>query len=304
MDSSLLHRGMSCACLVLFLLSSRLFGTPSNDALECAYRMLFSRELGYTLLGEKPISEDSLSYYFKVFPEAQKTFITSIKNTFKGSSNLVLKVFPFGKGYVLELINKKAVRRIVSKHVFVQKFIKNRFVCVTDFYEKLEDPNISIFHIINDEWIAGYFLGYCRANSHYFVRRFVLGKHLKKPPIVSMFPVSDAIYPSSLYPHLSNHTRFLYRITRPKQGKGFASLEDEWQWIKKVSWDIEEENQPVPPYYLSLPMYVCRHGGDSELIREHYKKARAKLAHFFCKNSILQAITEEASKKYLAFGNV
>ena len=297
MDNRSRSRGMYCVCLVLFFLSSRLLSASCNDALECAYRMLFSRELGYTLLGEKPISEDSLPYYFKVVPEEKQAFIASIVNTFAGSRNLVLKVLPFGRGYVLELINRKAVRRVIAKHGVVQKFIKEKFGCETDFYVKLEEANTSIFHVINNEEMAGYFLGYGRTNSHYFVRRFAIGKHLKKPALLRMFPVSEALGLTSLYPHLSNFTRVLYRGTQPKPSKGFSSLEDEWQWIQKVSWDIEEESLPVPPYYLSLPMYVCRHGGDSEQIREHYKKARVKLASLFCKGSIRQAIVEEVSKE-------
>lgn len=45
-----------------------------------------------------------------------------------------------------------------------------------------------------------------------------------------------------------------------------------------------------PPYLLSLPFYICRHGGDSERTRERYKRGRARLASLFQKKSIQEAI--------------
>jgi hypothetical protein len=81
----------------------------------------------------------------------------------------------------------------------------------------------------------------------------------------------------------------------PRQG--FRSLEAEWRWIKEVAWDVEEESKPVPPYFVSLPVYVCRHGGDSELMRKKYKKASHRVAELFYNKSPQEAVAGAALKK-------
>jgi hypothetical protein len=58
-----------------------------------------------------------------------------------------------------------------------------------------------------------------------------------------------------------------------------------------------EESAPAPPYFVSLPFYVCRHGGDSELTREKYKKASSELAELFCNRSFQEGVTEMARRR-------
>ena len=76
----------------------------------------------------------------------------------------------------------------------------------------------------------------------------------------------------------------------------FDSLETEWEWIKKVCWDLFPSREPEPPDYIPLPFYICRHGGDSEQVRNKYIKARERLANLFYKHSFTETIVKEAAK--------
>ena len=81
-------------------------------------------------------------------------------------------------------------------------------------------------------------------------------------------------------PPIFTNTRLLHEDLKP--ARGFDSLEAEWQWMQRVEWDIEKESRPVPPYFVYLPAYDCRHGDGSEKLREEFKKASRQIAELFC----------------------
>ena len=88
-------QGMHFACLVLLVSSSNLYSYGTE--IESAYRVIFSEDIGYTLIGFKPISYDYLQDdYLRAHPETFKRVIASLKATFQESDTFVFKVFDFG----------------------------------------------------------------------------------------------------------------------------------------------------------------------------------------------------------------
>ena len=73
------------------------------------------------------------------------------------------------------------------------------------------------------------------------------------------------------------------------------SPEVEWERLQKVRWKLARN--PEPPDYIPLPVYICRHGGDSEQVRSKYIKAKKRLANLFYKHSFTKIIAKEAAKR-------
>ena len=259
---------------------------------EDFFLRLFSGEFGYTLIGLKPVSIDE--GYGECFHEINERCYDELRKAFVGSHDFVLKIFSDGPYHSIELINKKAVRELVRNNPVVRGFVKSKFKSEESFYSKIEDPDRSIFRILrNNDRIIGYLLGYDQTNIEYYIRRLELGMYLQKYPLVRFHPLPGGRF--SDCPVVFRNTCLRYEQLTPSHG--FASLESEWEWIKQVEWDISEECNPVPPYFVQLPFYVCRHGGGSELMREKFKRASQKVAGLFCDKSYQKAIADVASGK-------
>jgi hypothetical protein len=262
-----------------------------DPELEDLCKNLFSREFGYTLVGEeKPISTGAVCREYPY--EISEKCITALKKMFERSPNFVLKVFSYGSLYFIELINRKSLRDLVNKNNIVRSFVKKEFDGEADFYSKVEDLRQKL-HIIlkKNEKITGYLLGYSKDNINYYLRRFEVGTFLQKYPLVLFHPLPGGRYSNSCCVFMNR--RLVYVPVKPSSG--FASLEAEWQWIKDIEWDIREESKPIPPYFVFLPFYICRHGGDSEMTRERYKKASHQIAEVFYNKSFQEAVAEIAA---------
>jgi hypothetical protein len=274
------------------------FDQSGKREVEDFFSNLFSREFGYTLIGAKPISEDEFEgkYYQEVgfFQEIDENCFCELRKIFDKSSNFVLKILCDGPCYSIELINRRAVRELVQQNRVLQEFIKKRFKSIDDFYSQIEDRNRSIFRVLrNNDRIIGYLLGYDETNIEYYIRRIEVGNFLQKYPFVHYHPLPGGIYSNNPFIFLNPH--LYYKRLQPNHG--FDSLESEWRWIKQVEWDIGKECNPVPPYFIYLPFYICRHGGDSELTREKFKKASGNVAELFCNMSFKNAVAELAVKE-------
>jgi hypothetical protein len=270
---------------------------PSKHEIEELFAILFSGELGYTLIGSKPISEDEFEgkYYQEIgfVQEVDKRCFEELKKVFDGSSNFVLKVFSDGPYCTIELINKRAVRDFVQRNSILQAFIKKKFKSDKDFYSQIEDSNRSIFKTLgNNDRLLGYLFGYDETNIEYYIRRKEVGYYLQKYPFVRHHPLPGGRYSHNPFVFMNP---YLYYRKPLQPSQDFDSLESEWRWIKQVAWDLEEECDPVPPFFVSLPSYICRHGGESELTREKFKKASGKVAELFCNKSFKEAVAEIAS---------
>ena len=276
--------------IVFFIIPfSSFFCDTLDRELENAYRALFAKEFGYTLIGEKPasIEEGIENEYLYTHPHALKKFLGSLQETFKNSKRHILKIFAEDTFYWIEIINRDSIKKVL-KNNNLKEFIEKKFKTENEFYKKLEDPKIKIFDILdNDAYLKGIVLGYGDSNARYFCRRCEIGKYLNK--YLRIFPPDGTS-------RRFRKIRRPYKIKEVTPSPGFSSLEAEWQWIKKVEWSLNEEREVKPPYFIALPFYICRHGGDSEIVRENYKRARVRLTNLLCNRSFQEAIAQEAAK--------
>lgn len=272
---------------------------PIASELESAYVTLFSKEFGYTLIGEKPASKKEFNdEYLYSHPHVISKLSESLKRNFQDSKKIFFKVFNENNHhFTAELIHLPAIKKIASDNVYLKDFIKKNFQNEADFYEKLKDPQVKLFDILQqDPYIIGIVLGYGDANSEYFCRRCQIGSYLKKYYFGGPF----SFYKGACLPWVQEswpqNIKAPYALKKPEINLLFRSLEKEWCWIQDVWWELDEEREAKPPYFIALPFYVCRHGGDSELTREKYKLARMKLAKLFSNTSIQEAVAKEIAK--------
>jgi hypothetical protein len=279
-------------------LESAVVITQSSDQiLENSLRALFSGEFGYVLLGAKPASIAECSdYYLCTHPEARDLLLQFLKNTFKGSTNFIVKAITDGKCYRIEFINKQAVRQVVLENYELQLFIDTKFRGLNNFFESLGSVDTDLFGLFEDPFLIGLVLGYGRANSEYYCRRCVVGEYLKRYPVVCQLPFNPEPHKSYAVSQCFDSFSLENVVKEVPVTKGFWSLADEWSWIREVFWNLEDDCSPAPPYYISLPFYICRHGGDSEQVRDKYLKARDCLADLLYRHSFKEVVFEEASR--------
>lgn len=118
------------SCLSLLLLGPINSFTFSQDRdLESAYRTFFSKEFGYTLIGEKPVSiEDGIeSEYLATHPTLLKKFLSSLQQTFSSSRQILLKIFWEGDFYWIEMIHKPALKKLIGHNRQLRHFIRGKF---------------------------------------------------------------------------------------------------------------------------------------------------------------------------------
>ena len=272
-----------------------------DPELESAVASLFSGELGYTLIGEKPVSiQEGSNCYLKQHPDVVKRLFSFLSLAFNRSSRFILRISGKWDGcYDIELFNKDAFRRIVTKHHELQEFIRKKYVDINGFFPHTQHSEECVFELFNhNAFLLGLIFGYGRDNAEYYCRMNEVEMILKKHPSFSIFPndLKPNVHRSSTISFFSLDTcEECFKRPRPK-GK-FDSLEAEWKWIQKVCWDLTDSCTPKPPYYIRLPFYICRHGGDSEQVRNNYTKAQNRLAKLFYTYSFTNAVIEVASRE-------
>jgi len=265
--------------VMILLFQAALFCLVSEAEMERAYMIIFSKEFGYTLIGEKPVSIDEgvINNHFSANPDLVKEFVVSVKDELKDSNTIVFKAFLEEDGsHFLEMINKPALMNLVSHNQKLKDFIATNFRTEAEFYKQMEDPRLRIFDVLkNDAYLKGIVLGYGDANSSYFCRRCELLRHLRIFPFVRLVPQHEGLF--FRQPNFPGRILYPYLARKVELGAGFSSFENEWRWMREVWWELRNEREAVPPFFIALPFYICRRGGDSEMVREKYKRASVKL---------------------------
>jgi hypothetical protein len=275
--------------------------SANDPELEAAVASLFIDELGYTLIGAKPVSiQESTTCYLGQHPEVAKKFFSFLTRAFKNSPGFILKISrECGGCHDIELFNKAALRKVIAEHRELLVFIKKKFIDIDGFFSHVQHSKESVFATFNyNDFLLGLILGYGRDNSEYYCRINDAEFDLKRNALFSMF--LDDLKPKS-YGFRSLSFFFLesskenYKCQKTKEK--FDSLEAEWEWLQRVRWDLTDSCKAKPPYYIHLPFYICRHGGDSEQVRSKYIKARDRLANLFYNRSFTKIVAEMAAKK-------
>ena len=282
---------------VFFFLSTR----TSDLKLESGIRLLFSKDMGYTLLGKKPVSIEEWSEDYVWSSSDIEYVLKFCVKAFQESPRFIFKVILNEDGlYRIEFIHKKALKKIIftNRDLFVA--IKKRYKNYNVFLQKLKMSKESIFDILQcSPLLEGILLGYGKANSSYFCRRYELGLYLKKYPLICTLPFNPKPSLKHIFsrPKYFDRTKnFFFTHHTPKPNKNFLSLEEEWSWMQTISWDIRDQSVSTVPYYLSLPVYICRHGEDSEQIRDTYVNTRRHLADLLYNRTFKEVVLEMAKK--------
>lgn len=285
-------------CVVaLTVIFSQLLSLSTDSKIEDSLKTVFSNDFGYTLIGEKPISvEQSLNLYLCLNRDERDCLFKFMSLVFKNSETFVFKKLK--KYGFMELINIKSLINQIMACKKLRKFIIKKHGSVYAFLEKLKDPEISVFDVLDhDPILLAIVFGYGEENGEFFVRRCLLGHYLQKYPLVKIYPF-DGIPTVDKIRGAGNFVYDKLRvINKPRKPTRFLTLNDEWQWIKSVSREFNKSPYPEVPYYISLPGYVSRHGPESGRIHEKFLMARDKLANLFCGRNISEVIAEEAAKK-------
>ena len=274
-----------------------------NDEIERNIGRLFKMELGYTLIGKKPVSiEEGRAFLEHDFSQQEEKIREFLIEAFKNSQSFILQLPADPKKCLpLTLIHKSALTKVINENEELNDFVTKKFVTIDKLFNHLQNSHEGIPKTFeNNDFLLGLILGYGRSNPEYYCRRNELEAYLKTLFFFEMIPQNPNPRTCCLSPvvfyFLDDYER-CKRVPVPKEK--FGSLEAEWKWIKKIEWKLGCCRNPLPPYkmdYPLLPFYICRHGGDSEQVRKKYIKARDHLANLFYHRSPTDVVMKEALK--------
>lgn len=296
---------------MLFLFSfASLPAKNTPESIESALMCLFSNDFGYTVVGVKPVSvEQCLNDELAENTFRRELVFSFLQKTFSKSKNFIFRTIN-RYGYI-ELINKKALFLQIKKSTLLSTFIKAKYESVDNFFKALHEPSSNIFDAVDkDPVLIASVLGYGEENGRYFIRRLELGTYLQKYPLVTFFPFDQKPGPWHAFPHNFFQEQDLYATPKPENvsnsgmqknahistfgtlDTNFISFDQEWKEI--VASEQIWETDPVPPYYISLPVCVAKKGPESDQIVNRFSKAREKIANLFYKKKFSTAIAEIA----------
>ena len=309
-------RTLLCVGCFLFLASLLLFWEgwayckfPHNQTedsddsvVEREFQRVFSRCLGYTLIGEKPLSIEYCCGCDSIpNPDRQKKFFNLLEKMFNGSSRFLLKIFrPTDFYSEIILINKKSLFKIVKKNGYLSDLIRREYGSYEVFYKVLKDPKIHIVDCFKRDVIAiGIALGYGEKNSRYYERYLEVGFYLKKYPLVCLLPfdpkpMPEIITESPLCRRPVNGIP--YEPFVPKApASDFESLDDEWRWMRSVrNKDYDEIEIPC---LFQLPFFVSKKCPETDKICQRYRKGRDRVVKLFSGRRFDEVVAEEAAKE-------
>ncbi len=268
--------------------------------IEGALQFLFKDELGFTLIGEKPVSinwcEDYELSHNKVLAEAVFGFL---RMAFDKSDTHILNIVPFGPGAEIQLIHKKALSNLIIRERTLRVFVEQNYGSEESFFRSLADLKKTMHEFFHfDRELLGLVFGYGKSNAEYSFRSSLLAIYLKKYPRVYLLSFNPMPRISTINSYQRKVARFRFEAPqpRPKPLPQFKSLDEEWDWICQVNYTHRADTSPPPPYLFRLPSYRERTGGDSEEVRQKFLHARDRVANLFCGRKFSEVIAQEARK--------
>lgn len=248
---------------------------------EMEFQAIFSDCLGYTLVGEKPMSLHELpeyefdkKYKGNLKPEMVSRYLEQV---FRNSKNFIFIATGDANYKVIFLIHKPALKKLIETE---QEFLNYRL-----------KRQVTVEYIINlvreqkaiDPIAFGVLLGYGQSNSFFYLRRMQIGMYLGKSPNTEF---------QIFYPQRSSTTQNnFYRINAPEINYVFESFRDEWNWIINNMAPIQKREVP----YLFHPIcYIAKKGKTTDSIDATHKQARKKMANIFTDKSFTKAVVELA----------
>ena len=112
--------------------------SKSNIEFENELRYLFSQELGHTLIGAKPISDEEWFWYRSTTHQLKEKIIDFLKLTFANSKTFILKIHSTHPSCVnITLIHKPLLIKTIHKEKYLKAFIGRNYGSKENFIRTL-----------------------------------------------------------------------------------------------------------------------------------------------------------------------
>lgn len=216
---------------------------------------LFRSPLGYTLIGEKPISFEETFLDQKV--------LSSLTKTFSDSEEYVFKIVPDGsEKKEICLIHKKRFFELCEKENLIICFLRKKHLSAQEFLRKFKKSKVSFSNFCdNDDTVIGTFLGFGSQNAVHWYRWARLGFFLGAWPFKQ-----PSSHPSPWMIGMSLPcVRVPNMINIPKENLEFRSLYSEWNWLNSRVRSCNELNPP--PFLIQLPAFFYWEGSEEPVHR-------------------------------------
>ena len=241
------------AVMLLVIMGVFIFSESSADKqnsdkkIELCLRELFSSDLGYTLIGCKPVSFEGCCS-IKYDDKTRRALFEFLTVTFNKSEKYIIRIGKFHCYSIfpqIMLVHKKALLRTIANEPLLRNFIRNKFKTNTVFLKELANQKTDIFTLLaDDEVLIGIVLGYGQANSIFYTQRRAVGRYLNKFLVPNVLPFDPKLTLRNVL-SIARHGRPAFKISLPQYDtKKFSSLDRYWEWIK----DRETATIFCPPH--------------------------------------------------------
>jgi hypothetical protein len=265
----------------------------SGKILEASLIRLFSAELGHTLVGAKPISEEGF-LWLKYFPnEAQEVLIAYLKRVFAKSSEYIIRISTplpkFPKYTSITLVHIPALRKTIAESCYLSAFVKKKYGNVEGLLRRLKHLD-ERFCFSCDDVALGIAYGYGEENVRYAERVGDLAFFLKKYPLVCLFSFEPMPDPRTIIRALTrSFPPLIFDTPIPKKDPRFESFEDEWLWLKRHEFQIPRFG---PPYLFQLPSFTATDCKETQRILRKSFAARNKVSKLYCEKTFTRGVEE------------
>ncbi len=280
-----------CSIIPIWRSSSR-----ADGELENGLKDLFSRELGHTLLGAKPVSSEDWFWYRSMTSQSKENVVNFLKQHFAGSKTFILYISaPHPCFLDITIIHKPLFLKTIQKEKYLKDFLKRNYKTVDGFFQALQSSKGGIFEKLHfDDCALGLAFGYGRTNSFYASRRMEIQHFFRYGKgfcgyIMSPMPSPESVVRFCKLP--------LPWIDLPKYGiktsAGFHSLEEELDYLKSQEYEVQTFD---PPYLFVPPCFIAKRCEETNKLINHYKKSTEKLARIYLKKPFSQFLIEQCAK--------
>ena len=272
--------------------------SKANVEFENELRHLFSRELGHTLIGAKPVSDEEWFWYRSTSHQLKEMTIDFLKSAFANSKTFILKTYSPRRHYLgITLIHKPLLIKTIREEKYLKFFILRNYGSIENFIKTLVNSRESIFEILKfDDMALGLIFGYGRSNSSYASRRMEIQDFLyyeknfcgyflrpiPRPETITIAGFCTLPPPCTVLPKRSI-----------KLSSGFHSLEVELEYLDSLEHKTQEFG---PPYLFEPPFFIAKRCPETDRLIAHYKKSTNKLAKIYLKKPFSQFLAEQMTR--------
>jgi hypothetical protein len=224
---------------------------PSINKDICGF---FSSSLGYTLIGEKPVSYEEYV--------SNEEIVLSLNKFFSNSDEFIFSSIPCGcKRFEVCFIHKQSFLELCHNDELCREFLGKKGLTPKRFLREFVKSGESFEEFCtNNSSVIGTFLGFGSNNARLWSRWTRLGYFLGAWPFKQPSPMPSPLLLYSDLPTVSVPEL----MSSPKIHGDFRTLYSEWNWLNKGKRSFD--TMP-PPFIIPLPSFFYWEGNEDELKR-------------------------------------